>query len=174
MLNITVTIENEKVILEGLEGFSEDIRTKAIPAALREIASGTAREAIRFLSGPKRGFKTVKAKGSGRQRAVPQKTELAGGYPVPRLSGNLRRLMRWLGPNRTTESEGLSFTTGPMDAVIFNSAGYASVIHEGMGTSAKYGERRYIDDAFEVFNQGDKAIGLITEKIAEVKSKRGF
>ena len=161
MLNISVTIENEKVILEGLEGFSEDIRTKAIPEALREIASGTAREAIRFLEGPKRGLKTVKAKGSGRQRATPQGE--AGGYPVPRFPV-ICAYYEMARPNRTTESEGLSFTTGPMDAVIFNSAGYASVIHEGMGTSAKYGERRYIDDAFEVFNQGDKAIGLITEK----------
>ena len=172
MLNISVTIENEKVILEGLEGFSEDIRTKAIPEALREIASGTAREAIRFLEGPKRGLKTVKAKGSGRQRATPQGE--AGGYPVPRLTGNLHRLLQWLGPNRTTESEGKSFTTGPMDAVIFNSAEYANVIHDGTGTSAKYGARPFLNDAFEAFNSGERAKKIVEEKIDEVKGSHGL
>ena len=172
MLNITVKIENEKIILEGLNGFAEDIRAKAIPSALREIASGTAREAIRFLSGPARGLKTVKAKGTGRQRAVSQGE--AGGYPVPRLTGNLRRLLQWLGPNRTIGSEGKSFSTGSMEAMIFDSAEYANVIHEGTGTSAAYGARPFLNDAFEAFNAGERVKRIVEEKIDEVKGRHGL
>lgn len=167
LLDVSVRVEGDKVVLEGLENYSEGIQSRAIPAALKVIAGGTAREALNFLSGPARGLKTVTSKG-GRQRAVSQGT--AGGYPVPRLTGNLRRLLSWIGPN--TSKKG--FSTGPLEAMIFDSAEYARVIHEGSGSSAKFGPRPFLDDAFEAFNRGERVKTVIEQKIAEEKRTSGL
>lgn len=167
---ISVSIEGGKVRIENLDKFSAAIKEKAIPGALIVIASGITREAITLLTGPKRGLKTFTAKKSGRQRAVGRNPQLAGGYPVPRLSGNLRRLMGWLAPN---SSKG-PFSTGPFDSVVYNSAEYARVIHQGTGSSAKFGERPFLDDAVMVFNEGGGIKKVIEENIAEVRSESGL
>lgn len=167
LLDVSVRIEGDRVVLEGLDKYSQGIQSRAIPGALKVIAGGTAREALNFLSGPARGLKTVTSKG-GRQRAVSQGA--AGGYPVPRLTGNLRRLLSWIGPNSAKEG----FSTGSHEAMVFDSAEYARVIHDGTGSSAKYGPRPFLDDAFKAFNQGGKVKAVIEQKIAEEKRRSGL
>lgn len=173
MININVEVKGEKIVISGLEGFEEGIGRRAIPRGLRKIASGTAREALKNLTGARRGLKTVESK-KGRQRAVPQRPELAGGYPVPRVAGHLRRMLGWLGPNRTKSYEGLAFSTGPDEAVIFNAAFYASQIHEGLGSSEKYGARPFIEDAFETFNGANNVTATLEEEIIKEKIKSGL
>lgn len=169
-LGINVTVEGDKVIIEGLENYSRAISEKAIPCALKVIASGTAREALNWLSGPVRGVASRTARKSGRQRAVAQKPELAGGYPVPRVTGNLRRLLRWLDPG---QSRG-DFSAAPFEAIVYDSAEYARVIHEGAGSSAQFGARPFLDDAFLAFNAGDNVSLILEEKITEAKKDSGL
>lgn len=165
MLGLNVTLKGEKVVLDGLTSFAHNIRAKAIPRGLRRIVKGTAAEALQnFLTGPVRGFKT-KTSSSGRQRAVAQKPELAGGYPVPMLSGNLRRLLGWVFPGQTKLSNNLTFEAGPMEALIFDSAEYAMTIHEGTDSSSEYGPRPFMDDAFAAFNAGARTKDIIEEEI---------
>lgn len=168
---IYVTIEGSKVVVNGLTNLFLNIQKKAIPRGLRRIVKGSATEALQLLSGPKRGLKTVTAKKSGRQRAVAQKPELAGGYPVPRMAGFLRRALDWLFPGQSKSANGLSFSAGPMEGLLYNSALYAGQIHEGKGSSSRYGPRPFLDDAFKAFNQGGGAAKAMEEEIAkEVKS----
>ena len=169
LLDVSVRIEGDRVVLEGLEKYSLGITSRAIPEALRVIAGSTAREALGLLTGPARGLRTITSK-DGRQRAVAQNPEAAGGYPVPRLTGNLRRLLSWIGPNSSKEG----FSTGAREAVVYDSAEYARVIHEGTGSSSKYGPRPFLDDSFEAFNRGERARRVIEEKIAEEKAKSGL
>lgn len=166
MLGINVIVEGDKVVIEGFNRLSHNITDKAVPRALSRIAQGTAVEALANLTGPKRGLKTVTSK-KGRQRAVGQKGELAGGYPVPMLTGNLRRLLGFVMPGRTKSSNGKTFTAGPMEAIVFDSAEYAMTIHEGRGSSAKYGRRPFMDDAFKTFNAGARTKAIMEEEIAK-------
>lgn len=175
LLDVSVSIDGEKVVLEGLEKYSQGIEARAIPKALRKIASGTAREALHLLTGPKVGLKTITAAKSGRQRSVPKHNDYAGAYPVPRVSGNLRRLLSWIGPN--TSKEG--FSTGPFEATLYDSAEYAKTIHEGTGTSEMYGPRPFLDDALKAFNgrawnNQDRITRTIEEEIARVRNESGL
>jgi len=170
LTGISVSMEGGKVLIEDLERYSVAIKEKAMPGALSIVAEGIAKEAQKLLRGPKRGVKTVIAKKSGRQRAVGRNPQLAGGYPVPRMAGNLLHLMDWLKPNH---SKG-AFSTGPFEAVVFNSAEYARVIHQGTGSSAKFGERPFLDDAVMAFNESVGIKKVFEEKIAEVRSENGL
>ncbi len=169
LLDISVRVDGDKVVIEGLEKFSEAITGKAIPAGMTRIAAGTARLALARLTGPARGMKTIMAR-SGRQRAVAMREELAGGYPVPRVTSNLLRLQSYIGPGESRDG----FSTGPMESVVFNSAEYAAAIHEGRGSSAKYGPRRFLDDAFEEFNRDAGAARVLEEEIEKVRKESGL
>jgi len=164
MLGIKTTFRGKKAFLRKTRRVPRKIKQKAIPRGIRRIVKGVIALALKNLSGPRRGLKTVTAK-SGRQRAVPQKPELAGGYPVPRVSGNLLKLLGWLYPGQSKTSNGYSFAAGPMEGLLFNSAEYSKIISEGLGSSADYGPRRFAADAFEAFNAGGKAADIMTEEI---------
>lgn len=174
MLAINVKIDGEKIHIEGLERYSDNIHLKAIPRALRRTVKGSIVEALKLLEGPKRGLKTIRAKKSGRQRAVAQKPEAAGRYPVPRVTGHLKRQQDWLGPGRSKTANDITFATGPMEALMYNSAEHAGWIHEGKGSSAKYGARRFQDDAFKNFNSGGKVKNIFEEEIAKEAADSGL
>lgn len=70
-----------------------------------------------------------------------------GRYPVNVFTGWLRRLQGFVTPGHTRSSGGFSFTAGRNEAVLFNSAAYAGVIHDGTHTSGKYGKRPFETDA---------------------------
>ena len=153
-------MEGHKVLLHGLEEFARDV-PEVVQDGLSEIVDRVQIEAIANLQGPRRGLKTKKAK-SGRKRAVAGKPELAGASPVPRVSGNLLRLLDRVKPGRSKSSNGLTFKAGYLEGIIFNSAEYADVIHSGTGSSKRYGPRPYITDAVET----------VTPEMAHIMSKR--
>jgi len=148
MLNISLTIENEKAVLRGLELLPGRL-DRAVKRGLRKAAGGVHREALARLSG--RGKKASKAP--------------PGGYPVPRRTGHLARSLDKLGPARSKSAGGETFRTGPMEAMVYAAAEYARVIHEGRGSSAKFGPRPYLTDALEAFNRGAGIAGAIDAEI---------
>jgi hypothetical protein len=150
MLTINVTMEGDKVILNGLRELADDL-PDAVERGLARAAVGIHRAAFDWLSGP--GAKASNI--------------AAGGYPVPIRTGHLRRMLDWLKPGAS--KPGMS--AGPMEAIVYNSAEYAKVIHEGTGSSAKFGARPFITDGFNRFNQGNK-IARIIDKEIELEIKR--
>ncbi|NOZ68011.1 MAG: hypothetical protein GXP46_01880 [Deferribacteres bacterium] len=158
MLNLNVTIEGDKVIIEGLDKIADHM-PDAVQRGLLRVVKGIHRMAYEFLSGP-----GLEAKGAA----------LAGGYPVPVRTGHLRRMLDWLGPGETKTAGDHTFTAGPMEAMVYNSAEYAMVIHEGRGSSEKYGRRPYLEDALDAFNQGDRIRNTIAEEIDEEVRRSGL
>lgn len=161
MLSISATLENDKVVIEGLQDLAEDV-PHAIRIALAKGAKETHRESFEFLSGA----------GGG-----------AGWYPVPVQTGHLRRLLDWLAPQKTPgwtaqakakSVNGLDYATGDMEAMVYNSAAYSRSIHDGTGSSEKFGARPFITDGFERFNQGNKLAEITNQEIEKAARKRGF
>ncbi len=148
MLTINATLENGNVVISGLQELAAEM-----PDVLRKVlttaAIGTHRESFKLLSGS----------------ATP-----AGAYPVPIITGNLRRLLDWLKPG---ENKGV-FKAGGMEAIIYSSTPYSGVIHEGRGSSAKFGARPFITDGFKRFNEGDKLVHLLEDEVEKAARKKGF
>ncbi len=136
-------------------------------AVLREVARQTFAGAHDRLSGP--GRKKARLTGRSAEHDIfgnitrkrirktakrGQSDDLGarpGSYPVPVQTGHLRRSLGMVMPGATITSGGLAFTAGDDEALVFNSAEYGNVIHEG---SEKYdntphGPRRFITDSFE-------------------------
>lgn len=68
---------------------------------------------------------------AGSNKAVP------GSYPVPNRTGNLFRGQQW------------AMSSTGRAAFIFNDRPYAKQIHEGEGSSQKFGRRPFLDDAVD-------------------------
>jgi len=151
MLDIQVRIEGDKVILEGLNRLAASM-PRAIDRGLQRIGKGIHREAYAFLSGA--GSKAATRKGA-----------YAGGYPVPVRMGHLRRSLAWLKPGETKTGDVGAFTAGEHEVVIYDSARYADAIHEGKGSSAKFGRRPYLTAALDFFNQGSRIKAPLEEEL---------
>ena len=148
MIGFNVVIDGDEVLIQGLDSL-EELLPSVIQDGLGDIIDRVHAAAIRRLQGPKRGVRTVRAKKSGRQRTVALKPELAGSDPIPRVTGNLLRLLGSVKPGRSKTSRGLIFTAGPLEAILYDSARYSSQISGGTGSSAKYGARPFEKDAVE-------------------------
>lgn len=74
--------------------------------------------------------------------------EKPGDYPVPSRTGDL------LGSQ--------DFRPAATYAVVFNTSGHAVAIHEGRGSSQKYGRRPYLDDAVDAVDP----LGMMADGIA--------
>lgn len=157
MLDITVTIEGQKVVIAGLDKLATGLQGAA-SRGLERAAIGIHRSAHGFLSG-----------------AGAKKSNVSsGGYPVPVRTGHLRRSLNWLKPGESKTGPAGTFTAGQNEVVIFDSAEYANVIHEGLGSSAKFGPRRYLTDALEQFSAGDRIKRTIEEEIEKEILKAGL
>lgn len=152
MLSLNATVKGDKVVIAGLKGMATDM-PQALKNTMKRGAIGTHREAFDFLSG---------AKGN------------PGGYPVPVETGNLRRLLDFLPPGKSKTVGSTTFATGDMESMVYNSAIYSRAIHDGTGSSAKFGARPFITDGFEAFNRGDKLSQIADEEVDKVIKKRGF
>jgi hypothetical protein len=177
MLAVNVQIQGDKVIIAGLNGLAADM-PKAIGRGFKKVTRGVHREAMEFLNGaggagrkqqivgPSRGF----TKKSGEAVNFKPQFQGAGAYPVPVRTGALKRLLNFVDPG---QSKG-SFTAGPLSAIVYDSAEYASVIHEGTGSSAKFGARKFLTDALDKFNAGDGIAKVLDAEIQAEISKRGL
>jgi hypothetical protein len=146
MLDLHIEIKGDKAIIHNLDQLPKRL-DKAAQRGLKRVAMGIHREADDFL------------RGSGGSPP--------GGYPVPMRIGHLHRMLNWVNPGSTKSSGGGSFTAGPMEAIVYNSAVYSMVIHEGRGSSKKFGKRPYMTDALEAFNRGAKIEKVLNEEIAK-------
>ncbi len=124
---------------------------------LIDIVKDSKREAQIFLSGS--GF--VITRGARKGQFTPRRTSQsspAGAYPVPRRTGFLKSRVDIVKPGETKiwgESSDLrtrkkttagTLSAGQLEAVLYDNAAYANVIHEGYGTSKNYGRRPYLED----------------------------
>lgn len=179
MIDLQVQISGDQVIIEGLQGLSRDM-PNVIGRGLSNVAMGTYANAFKWLSGaggvakkkaltgPIRGSRGFTKK-SGEQVGF-SVMQGAGAYPVPVRTGNLRRLLDWLQPGASKDG----FSAGPMEVIIYDSALYASVIRDGTGSSAKFGKRDFLTDAFNQFNAGAGVAGTIEQEIQAAIAKRGL
>lgn len=149
MLDLRSTIDLSK-ITRHLDGMDDRIVAGA-QDGLEKGAKALHRSAYDWLSG---------AAGS------------PGAYPVPVVTGNLRRLLDWLGPNSQKSSEDGSYATGPLEVLIYDAAAYADVIHDGTYSSTKFGPREYLSDPMRDLQSEihDKVEASIAEHIKKGKS----
>lgn len=180
MLNLSVTISGDKVVIRGLQSIAAQM-PKAVQRGLSQSAKGVHRAAFDFLSGPGGIYEDRVSKKTGNAWRKKVGITPAGGYPVPVRTGNLRRLLDWVPPgatkmskeSKTGKGSGASFTAGLMEAIVYDSALYGRVIHEGRGSSAKFGARPFLFDAFKRFNEAAGVAKAIEEEVRKVIDKRG-
>lgn len=191
MLAVNVTISGDKVVINGLNQLAADM-PKIVQRGLKSVVKGLHREAMNNLNGKggvnsyesrtsksgkqyqkKTGSKVDTYEGFTRKSGEAQQFKRftdSGGYPVPVRTGNLKRLLDFVDPGG---SKG-EFTAGPMEVIVFNSAQYAAVIHNGTGSSAKFGPRSFLTDALAKFNQGGQIAATIENELNTEIQKRGL
>lgn len=172
MLNLNVTVQGDKVVIAGLQQLAGDI-PKAVQRGLKRVGVGVFRDAQDWLNGAGGIYEERVSKKTGNAWRKKVGDTSAGGYPVPVRTKHLKGALAWLHPGETKSGEAGSFSAGPMEVVVYDSALYAGVIHEGRGSSAKFGPRPFLTDALARFNQGDRIKLTIEEEIQAEIVKRG-
>jgi len=170
-MNITISLEGDKLVIENLNAMPGKVQRLA-GKGLKLVARGVHSNAMDYLNGPGSKGEYITTK-TGKTRWQKRKTPIpAGGYPpVPVRTGNLKRLLDFLDPGETFSNDKGSFTAGKTEIVVFDSARYARVIHEGLGSSAKFGKRPYLHDALQKFNAGDNIVHIVTREIEKGLSR---
>jgi len=166
MLDLNVTVQGDKVIIEGLQALAADM-PHVLQRGLKRINRGVHRSAMDFLNGPGRTVMKQKNRLRGQSDDLGARP---GSYPVPVITGNLKRLLDFIDPSQSKDR----FSAGPLEAIVYDSAEYANVIHEGTGSSTAYGRRPFLDDALEHFNQGGQIAGILEEEVQKEVKKRGL
>lgn len=105
----------------------------AIKNGLNEIGKRIMRNASQYLKG----------KGAKASNITP------GQYPVPVRTGHLRRSLNYASPSSNAKIGNKVESIDDDKVLIFNSAEYAKIIHEGEGSSKKYGRRPYLEDGYK-------------------------
>lgn len=191
MLDVRVTIEGDRLTVANLAALAERF-PKAVERGLKRIAQGVHRQAFDRLSGPGRALMRLtnraaviteakinsKGKISIKQRSRSRgQFDLLGAkpgsYPVPIQTGNLIRLLDFLYPGEGKSGPAGTFTAGPMEVVVFNSAAYARAIHDGTGSSSGFGPRPFLVDGLKMFNEGSRIKAVIEEEINREIAMRG-
>lgn len=178
-MNITITLEGDKLVIENLNAMPGRVQRMA-GKGLGIVARGVHREAFEKLDGAggnnrntRMGKRQIKKEGI-RDGFTKKSGEVvrfrlwkdAGGYPpIPSRTGNLKRLLDFLDPGETFSNDRGSYTAGKTEVVVFDSARYARVIHEGTGSSKKFGKRPFLHDALEKFNSGGNVVNIVTREI---------
>jgi len=173
MFTLGVTVSGDKVVLSNLQRFETAVFTGA-QRGLQKSVRGIHPLAMAFLNGaggagrkaqivgPSRGF----TKKSGETVNFKPQLSGAGAYPVPVRTANLKRLLDFVDPGQSKFSNGVTFVAGPNEAVLYDSAEYAMTIHQGTGSSEKFGRRPYVEDALKAFNQGAGIVKAVEQEIA--------
>jgi hypothetical protein len=150
MFDIRISEDGKTAVINMLAGLEATV-TAAAQKGLTRIGKEVHRGAHQWLSGAK----------------TP-----AGAYPVPVVTGHLRRSAAWLKPGESKAGSGEIFTAGNMETVIYNSAAYAETIFLGKGSSAKFGERNAIIDGFNEFNRNYSVEKVLEEELEKELSKK--
>lgn len=170
-MKINLKVDGEKVVEHNLMNLSDNLE-KALQRGLGRSAKGIHREAFKWLSGPGRKKVTKKTRRRGQADSLGARP---GGYPVPVITGNLRRLLNWLKPGSSKSmGGGERIEAGSKEAIIYNSAAYGHVIRDGTYSSEKHGPRDYMADALEAFDQGGRIEKIIDEEVENVIRRTGF
>lgn len=173
MLDITLTIEGDKIIIEGLNRLAKEM-PDAVQRGLERSGKAIHRQAYQWLSGAGSHQEAKTNKKTGKKYTKKIMDTAAGGYPVPVRTGHLRRNLAWLKPGETKSNEFGSFTAGPLEVIIYNPVPYAKPIHEGTHTQKRHGKRPFITDAFEMFNRGLGVQMAINDEIRKARAKAGI
>ncbi len=155
MLDLKVTIENDKVVINGLEEIAAELPS-AVRRGLHRIGGGIYQEAFHWLSGP-----------GAKKSNIP-----GGGYPVPTRTKHLRGSLGWLDPGQSKSGDVGTFTAGGGEAVIFDSASYALPVFLGLGSSKSYGPRDALRDALYIFEHGGNIERVMDEEIRRAINKK--
>jgi hypothetical protein len=167
MLNVQVTIDDKALTRLGT-GLQPAIRR-----GLGRIVKGVHRKADDNLSGAGglgRG-KVQKYTGFTRKSGEAQTFRNmtgSGKYPVPVRTGNLRRLLDFVLPGQTKSSGGKTFSSSMDSVIVFDSALYAMTIHEGKGSSAKFGRRAFLTDGLLQFDTGGRMRTIMEEEVGKL------
>jgi len=124
MINAVIDITDALSFLEGMH-----------PASLRVISNVVGRATKGIYSG---AFANLS--GGGALSRKKYGWLYKGRYPVPVVTGHLRRALYFVLPGR---SKG-DFSAGPLEGVVYNAASYGWAIHEGRGSMSG---RPYLSDA---------------------------
>jgi len=186
MLDVQVTIQNDQVVIRNLQRFANQMPT-AVKRGLKRVAAGVHQDATAWLSGPGRSKMRLTNMGAlihengritKRKTARRGQSDLLGArpgsYPVPVMTGNLRRMLNWLSPGDSKTGDAGTFTAGPMEVVVYDSAAYANVIAKGKWTSAGFGTRDFLGDALTKFNEGARIKQILEDEIQQEISRRGL
>jgi len=173
-----IEITGDRVLVKNLDQYDKGISDRALPKALKAIGRDVVGKATELLTGNRTGVKTLTSK-NDIERTVRTNPSVSGAYPVTIFTGNLRRLAGMVNPGETVSSDDraggeISYTAGPEEVIIFNSAFYASMIHEGLGSSEKYGARPFLDDAIEAIHSSGNMDNRIIEELEKEKINSGL
>ncbi len=176
MLDLNITIDNEKIVINGLQNAVGVVAHGAEIGVMR-VAVGIFAEAFKLLQGPARSRVSIFTgkkeyyKKTGKRKRAPMRgitnatVARPGSYPVPRITSNLLTRLAFVKPGETKTVNNYTFSAGRLEAIVFNAAEYASNIHDGTGTSEKYGARPYITDAVQNYDRGGRIVAVIEEEI---------
>jgi len=170
---LDVRIEGAAAIIQGLNRLAADGVPRAIDRGLVRIGAGVYGEVLYWLSGGGGASKKTRTDYAGftnksGKEVMFRSYQGAGGYPVPKRTGHLSQQLDWLKPGESKSGDVGAFTAGKNEVVIYNPSLYANAIHEGKGSSAKFGPRRYMTDGLERFNAGDAMKRIMEEEISKV------
>ena len=174
MLQINVTINGGSVVLKNLQQLEKRLPA-AVNRGLETVAVGIFGDAHDWLSGAGGANKQTMTRYHGFTMKSGESVSFkrfdgSGGYPVPVRTGHLRRSLNWLRPGTSKTDNGLIFSADNQSVVIYNSAEYSRSIHEGRGSSAKFGRRPFLTDALRRFNSGNRIAQIIEQEVqSEIK-----
>ncbi len=169
MLDIKITIQGDKVVIEDLNRIAKEF-PNAVKRGLKRSARGIYAIANQWLSGPAATYESRTSK-SGKTYRKKTGDLAGGGYPVPVRTGHLRQSLAWLDPGESKSGDVGTFTAGEDEVVIFDSASYAPAIFLGRGSSTAYGPRDALRDALDLFNHGANIQRVIEEEIVKEINK---
>jgi len=170
---LDVRIEGAAAVIEGLGRLAADGIPSAVERGLVRIGAGVYGEVLYWLSGGGGASKKTRTDYAGftnksGKEVMFRSYQGAGGYPVPKRTGYLSQQLDWLKPGESKSGDVCALTAGKNEVVIYNPSLYANAIHEGKGSSAKFGPRRYMTDGLERFNAGDAMKRIMEEEISKV------
>lgn len=148
-IEIKSNADNMDEVIRYLDTLAANLKV-AFKKGITKTTIGVHRSVMDYLSG---------AKGS------------PGDYPVPVVTGNLRRLLDFLPPGQSKQAGGVAFKAGEFSGVVYNSARYADVIRHGTHSAGKHGPRDYMWDGLKAFGGSARVADYLLQEINTVTER---